>query len=324
MRKIILLALFITLTVICGAKEIKTYSMKMPAFVFEGVKTVFVKDITVEDAEDWNAKAGKTLTKLIKENINNAKQGAVKGYESTLPWINTKLYDLVGSEGEADLVISGSIRSNLVKNSKESMKGKFQTPVHKIPYFVKAYERKKEASASLDLYFTNKSGVSVKTYSKLDMSYTFSKEYLGAPKLTSTGDYEGEIPDSELTLNCISDYLKSIKAELTPHLVIKTYDVKKVKKIKDKALAKKQKEAYKLSKKSKYSEAADLFSEAANGAADKRAVQMAAKNSGILYMLTGNLEKADRYIQMTGDKKLVDDLMKLKALHQQLQNLGRL
>lgn len=298
--------------------------MKMPSFIFEGVKTVFVKDITVENAEEWNAATGKIITELIKENINNAEIGVVKGYKISLPWMSTNLYQLVTSESEADLVISGTVRSSFTKNDEVKEKGKYNTKIHKLPYFVKSYERKKDADAAIDLYFTNKSGVAIKTYSNMNMTYTFSKEYLGAPKLTDKGDYVDEIPDNELTMKCLLGYLKSIKMELTPRLVKKEYEVKKVRKIKDKMLDKKQKEAYKLTKKNNYAEAANLYSEVADNAVDKRVVLVAAKYSGILYMLSGNFEKSEIYLKKAGDNTLSSELMKMKNIHQQLKGLGRL
>jgi len=325
MRKIfVLLTLLVVATTVSNAEKIKTYTMKMPSYVFDGVKTVFVKNIIVEDSEPWNVRTGGTVTELIKKNIKDAQLGAQGGYTITLPWMSTQLYQLVNSEGEADLVISGTIRSSLTKNDESGMKGKYYTATHKLPYMVKKYSRNKDADASIDLQFTNKSGVALKVYSKMNMTYHYSKEYLGAPKLTKDGDFEGEIPDRELTMNCISDYLKSIKADLTPKLITKEYDVKKVKKVKDKSLSKKQKEAYKLTKKENYTAAADLFAEVADNAADKRAVLMASKNTGILYMITGNFEKSEVYLKKSGDNKLITELTKLKDLYQQLQDLGRL
>lgn len=323
MKKIFaMLTLVIVATTIVNAEKVRTYTMKMPSFVFEGVKTVFIKDIIVEDAEAWNRGAGMEVKKIIKENLQNARIGKKVHHKVYTPWMSTQLYQLVNSEAEADLVVSGTLRSSLRKNEEVSLKGKYYTELHKIPYFVKKYSKNKDADAAIDLQFTNKDGMAVKSYSKMNMIYHYSKEYLGAPKLNKDGAYEGEVLDREVTLKCLTPYLNTIITELTPKLLTKSYDVKKVKKIKDKSLNKRQKEAYKLVKKEKLSEAADIFAEVAANASDSRSVATANKDAGILYMVTGNFEKAEEFLKKTNDSALLNDLNKRKELYSELKRIG--
>lgn len=323
MKKIFaMLTLVIVATTFTNAEKVRTYTMKLPSFVFEGVKTVYIKDIPVEDGELWNRGTGMEVKKILKENIQNGRIGEKAGHKLCTPWMSTQFYQLVNSEAEADLVISGSIRSSLRKNEEVGLKGKYNTETHKLPFFVKKYSKNKDAEAAIDLQFTNKNGVAVKSYSKMNMTYHYSKEYLGAPKLTKDGNYEGEIRDYDITMKCIAPYLNTIVAEITPRLLSKTYDVKKVKKIKDKELKKTNKSANKLLRKGSYAEAADIFAEVAANASDSRSVATANKDAGILYMVTGNFEKAEEFLTKTNDSALLNDLKKRKELYNELKRIG--
>lgn len=320
MKKYTIIVAFFSVLIGLNAQSIRTYKLNLPSEIFSGVKTIYIEDINISDSEKWNKTSGTDLKNKLVKMFSDSERGKVKGAESFFDLVTPNIYTISDSKSEADMIISGNVRAKLKGNTSSKLKSKSKTRVHKLPYSVLTYTKIKELTYSFDLTFTSKSGKVLKKYSANNVVFKNNLSFDGAPE-TDKKDYKlwkGEVSDSAMIPAALAGEFKNIENKHLASLTYVKYSLKKVKKLKDKGLKKEYKRARKLAKRKNYKEAADLYANVADKAANNKAVAIAAKNAGILYMVIGDAVNAEKYLTKADEKKLMNDLNQLKTAIEKL------
>ena len=274
---------FISAVSVTEAQSYEAYKLKAASKYWGAYNIYFEKFVNAGEAEF------DVCADVFKEKFSGTYTGS--------RWVNSKIYNIVATKEEADIVISGIYKFSPKETMEVSQKLKTETGTkYPLKYTVNSYRQANRVHFTLDVKVTDKSGSQIDAYQLKD-------------SILSADRSDVKLPKTKYTL----DELKTKMIERTPSYMKGRYCiystdvwVKFLKlKVKDKAL----KEEYKLVNdylnNKDFLSAGKIFKKIYEAGKDP----MAAFNTAMCYEFVGDIGKAAEYYKIKFDfpsKKRMD------------------
>lgn len=307
---ILLLAVLIYIP--ATAQKIEAYSFSLAPTLLTTPGKIYVEDFenlgSIEDGFSTSYPA--SLKNVLLNKTINAKTG-VKLYN---PWITTKLYEVVGSEDEANYIIKGSYLFTKGNSSSYTKKLIYETTGDKLPIHYYKYTETAKASVVFNMgIYAKGNDVALKEFPFSDTKSVSKSLNFNKPAVQSSNSLVKKMANSAKY-----KYLY----EFSPKLIAKTYKFKKVK-----PANKDLKKEYKNKTKSLKA----LASTGDINGMGKIFLEMLAdddnntnvhQNLGICYELIGNYTKAKEHYVKSGNKSSVTAITYLITVKEVFIKLG--
>jgi tetratricopeptide (TPR) repeat protein len=314
---ILIFALFVSNNL--HSQSLRAYTLKLPPKVFTGGGKLYVKALKSENGKFTDF--GIQVSEAIKNQLitANNKNREIKASGSLYnPWFTTKLYEIVNSENQADIILGGSYK--LTAQQDTSAKIHSDTTwvfdngtVNKKPltYFYFEYQNKGKISVNGQI-IAKRNGQVIDKHDFSDKLEGTKRSFLNKPKGSSIDSLVKKI--TARTAN-------SKKNLYSPEFVLEKYNFKNVK-TKNKAYKSELKSQMKIVK-------ANLKSRNLNAAAkilfqlnEKESSDNLYYNLGLCYELIGNTKKAAQFYEKSGNSSGIKRINRLMQTEKLIESLG--
>jgi hypothetical protein len=295
------------------AQRVEFYTLNMPSAFLEGGGKVFVKSLTNNGTTeaDFGDAYAKAFTNVLSSNALG-KDKDVKLYN---PWLTTALYQVVGSEDEADFIISGDYIFESSSNSsyeEKFIKETSETVDKKLPISYYTFSANSSASLAGKTVITKKDGTAIGSIPFGNKKEKSNSKHMEKPSVPSTSSFIQDLRNEAIN-KTVFVYSPRLDVEKFKFNNVKTKNKEFKKELKDLV-----KQAEALVKTGDFNEAGKKYLEIA-AKEDNEDVNC---NIAVCYEIIGNFTKAKDYYVKSADKSGIKRINTMILVRDKLKELG--